>query len=66
MTKRPRTVAERRFAEEAGELASLDLAERFRRVYEINLWSDGESRSGAGSSLAQTAQLRAALPGFLR
>jgi len=63
---RPRTVAERRFAERAAELAGLDLAARFARVYETNLWSDAESRSGAGSSLAATARLRAELPALLR
>ena len=63
---RPRTAAERGFAERAAELAKLDLAARFARVYETNLWSDAESRSGAGSSLAATARLRAELPALLR
>jgi SAM-dependent methyltransferase len=66
MTDRPRTVAERRFAERAAELTALDLAGRFARMYETNLWDDAESRSGAGSSLAATARLRAELPGLLR
>ena len=64
--ERPRTVAERRFAERASELESLDLASRFARVYETNLWADAESRSGAGSSLASTARIRAELPALLR
>jgi hypothetical protein len=63
---RPPTVAERRFAEEAAALRELDLAQRFARVYETNLWSDAESRSGVGSSLAATARLRAELPPLLR
>ena len=64
-TGRPPTVAERRFAEQAAELARLDLPDRFARIHETNLWSDPESRSGSGSALASTAQLRAELPGLL-
>ena len=60
------TVAERRFAEHAAELTKLDLAERFARIHDTNLWDDAESRSGAGSALASTAQLRAELPELLR
>jgi len=63
---RPPTVAERRFAERAAELAQLDVAARFARVYETNLWDDAESRSGVGSSLAATAGVRAGLPALLR
>ena len=63
---RPQTVAERRFAERAKELTSLDLPERFARMYETNLWAGEESRSGDGSSLAATAGVRAGLPGLLR
>jgi hypothetical protein len=63
---RPQTVAERRFAERADELARLDLAERFAQVFETNLWDEAESRSGTGSSLAATARVRAELPALLR
>jgi SAM-dependent methyltransferase len=63
---RPTTVAERRFAEQAGELSGLSLEERFVRIYQTNLWSDAESRSGAGSSLDATASLRASLPPLFR
>lgn len=63
---RPTTIAERRFAEEAAALSGLSLEERFARIYQTNLWSDGESRSGAGSSLDATARLRAELPPLLR
>ena len=63
---RPTTIAERRFAEQAAELSELSLEERFARIYQTNLWFDAESRSGAGSSLDSTAQLRAALPPALR
>jgi len=62
---RPITVAERRFAERAEELKALDLAARFTRIHETNLWDNTESRSGDGSSLAMTAPLRAQLPSFL-
>lgn len=64
--ERPRTVAERRFAERASELTRLDLPARFARMYETNLWDNSESRSGDGSSLASTAGLRASLPNLLR
>ena len=63
---RPITVAERRFAEEAAALSALSLEERFARIYQTNLWFDAESRSGTGSSLESTAQLRASLPPVLR
>ena len=63
---RPQTVAERRFAEQAAALSALSLEERFARIYQTNLWFDAESRSGAGSSLDATAQLRFSLPPLLR
>ena len=63
---RPPTTAELRFAERAGELAGLDLAGRFARIYEIDLWAGPESRSGTGSGLAETARIRAELPTLLR
>lgn len=62
---RPTTVAERRFAEQAAALSGLTLEERFERIYQTNLWSDTESRSGAGSSLDATASLRISLPPLL-
>jgi hypothetical protein len=66
--KRPRalTVAERRYAEHAGELAGLGLQQKFERIYATNLWSDPETRSGVGSSLDSTRVLREELPGALR
>ncbi len=63
---RPTTIAERRFAEQEAELSGLSLEERFARIYETNLWFDAESRSGAGSSLESTAQLRTDLPPLLQ
>ena len=64
--QRKRTIAERRFAERAHELAELGLQERFARIYSTNLWSDPESRSGVGSRLDSTRALRAELPRALR
>jgi len=64
--ERPTTVAERRFAEQAAALSGLTLEERFEQIYKTNLWSDTESRSGAGSSLDATASLRISLPPLLR
>ena len=37
---------------------------RFTRIYETNNWSNPESVSGEGSTLTNTANLRAALPGL--
>jgi len=62
---RPTTVAERRFAEQAAALSGLTLEQRFEQIYKTNLWSDTESRSGAGSSLDATARLRTSLPPLL-
>lgn len=42
------------------------LAAEFHRIHERNLWGDAESRSGPGSTLAETAPLREALPALLR
>jgi hypothetical protein len=64
--QRKLTVAERRFAERAEELAQLGLRERFERIYSTNLWSDPESRSGVGSTLDSTRVLRTELPIALR
>jgi hypothetical protein len=64
--ERKLTVAERKFAERAGELVKLGLQERFERIYSTNLWSDPETRSGVGSSLDSTAVVRAELPKALR
>lgn len=40
-------------------------SEIFRRIYSNNTWGSTESRSGTGSSLAETANLRSALPELL-
>lgn len=59
-------MAERQFAAHSHELTQLGLQDRFKRIYETNLWSDPETRSGVGSSLDSTRPLRDALPRALR
>lgn len=38
------------------------IEERFNKIYSTNYWSDGESRSGTGSSLSSTENIRIHLP----
>ena len=66
MRKRARTIVERQFAEHRQELTKLGLQQRFERIYQSNLWSDPETRSGTGSSLDSTRVLREKLPHALR
>jgi hypothetical protein len=40
--------------------------EIFNTIYETNLWGDAHSRSGPGSNLIQTEQVRHALPRLIR
>jgi len=48
-------------------IASSDnLEDRFTRIYTRNLWGDTESKSGTGSNLEHTANLRARLPDLMR
>lgn|GEM_PF-208395 len=49
----------------AGLRAVSRLEVRFADIYRRNLWLDAESRSGPGSRLSQTANLRRALPALL-
>lgn len=42
-----------------------DAEARFTHIYDVNAWKDDESRSGAGSNLGATRELRAALPGLV-
>jgi len=42
------------------------LEQIFTRIHAGNLWGEAESVSGPGSSLVETAAIRAALPGLLR
>lgn len=50
------------FTHQAAGGEPLPPTEAFRRAYETNLWGGGESPSGPGSSLRQTAQLQTVLP----
>src|SRR5262245_53751330 len=62
---RPAAPAQQNFATRRSEFTSLPLDQRFERIFQTNLWGADDSRSGLGSELDATADLRAALPGFL-
>jgi methyltransferase family protein len=54
------------FARRRSAVTSRDEKARlFAQVYRRNFWGNEESRSGSGSDLAQTAELRAQLPALL-
>src|SRR5215212_6161396 len=59
---RPPVLAHQRFADARQSFADLDLAQRFRRIHDTNLWGAPASISGLGSELDATAVLRAELP----
>jgi hypothetical protein len=59
---RPPVLAHRRFVEDRDSFAGLDLAQRFRRIHDTNLWGAAASASGLGSEMDATATLRAELP----
>lgn len=42
------------------------LAQRFTHAFDANVWQDGESVSGPGSTLTYTESLRATLPAMIR
>jgi hypothetical protein len=62
---RPPVLAHRRFVENKQTFAGLDLAQRFRRIHETNLWGAAASASGLGSEMEATSALRAGLPRLL-
>jgi hypothetical protein len=62
---RPPAIAQQRFAARRAEFADLDLAKRFERIHETNLWGADTSVSGVGSELQATAAVRERLPGLL-
>ena len=64
--KRPPTQAEISIVEHREKLSVLPLDERFRYIYQHNMWNGTESVSGPGSSLAATETIRKHLPGLLR
>lgn len=63
---RPLALAQIRYEAERAEFAGLDLAARFRRIHQRNIWGAETSVSGLGSELEATATLRRELPILLR
>jgi hypothetical protein len=59
---RPAVLAHQRFVEDGESFAGLNLAQRFRRIHDTNMWGAAASLSGLGSELDATAVLRAELP----
>ena len=63
---RPPVLAHQRFTDDKESFAGLDLAQRFRRIHDTNLWGAAASTSGLGSELDATAVLRAELSPLLQ
>jgi hypothetical protein len=66
VTSRPQAIAQLRVAARRAEFRGLDLAQRFERIHETNLWGADTSVSGVGSELDATAAIRARLPELLK
>jgi SAM-dependent methyltransferase len=62
---RPPVLAHQRFGDDRKSFADLNLAQRFRRIHETNMWGAEASTSGLGSEIDATAALRAELPRLL-
>jgi hypothetical protein len=62
---RPPVLAHQRFAADRKSFADLDLAQRFQRIHDSNLWGAFASTSGLGSEMEATAALRTQLPRLL-
>jgi hypothetical protein len=62
---RPPVLAHQRFVADNKSFAGLNLAQRFQRIHDSNLWGAAESRSGLGSEMDATAVLRMELPRLL-
>jgi SAM-dependent methyltransferase len=62
---RPPVLAHQRFVADTESFAGLNLAQRFQRIHDTNLWGASASISGLGSEIDATAVLRAELPGLL-
>ena len=62
---RPPVLAQQRFAADRKSFAGLNLAQRFQRIHDGNLWGAEKSTSGLGSELDATAVLREELPRLL-
>ena len=63
---RPPVLAHQRFVADKESFVNLNLAQRFRRIHDTNLWGAPESASGLGSELDATAVLRVELPRLFR
>ena len=63
--ERPLALANLRYPAHAERLNQLDLAGKFRYIYQHNVWGSGESNSGIGSELDATRILRAEIPRLL-
>lgn len=63
---RPLALAQIRYDAERAQFADLDLAARFQRIHERNIWGAETSVSGLGSEDEATATLRRELPLLLR
>jgi hypothetical protein len=61
-SNRPAVLAHQRFVEDRESFADMNLAQRFRRIHDTNLWGAAASPSGLGSEIDATAVLRAELP----
>jgi Methyltransferase domain len=62
---RPPVLAHQRFVDAKESFANLNLAQRFARIHDTNLWGAEASTSGLGSEIDATAVLRAELPRLL-
>jgi hypothetical protein len=63
---RPPVLAHEQFVADRDNLAGLDLAARFARIEQTNLWGAATSVSGLGSEDPATAAIREALPLLLQ
>ena len=62
---RPFVLAHQRFLADKESFAGLNLAQRFARIHDTNMWGAAASSSGLGSEPDATAVLRAELPRLL-
>jgi hypothetical protein len=65
-SQRPPVLAHRRFLEDRESFAGLNLAQRFQRIRDTNLWGAEATALGLGSEMDATTVLRAELPRLLK
>jgi hypothetical protein len=63
--ERPQVIAQANFLKHQDSLEKMSLRDRFEYIFENNLWSSEESRSGLGSTLLETDTLRTDIPAVL-